>query len=79
MRPWLPDQAHTLAFLAVYAGILALPHTKWRDRLPAKPSFYRYILVLFGLNLLASLGAAPALCFLASLHLEAVADPASPA
>ena len=22
-------QAHTLLFLGVYAGILALPHTKW--------------------------------------------------
>ncbi len=52
-------QAHTLLFLGVYAGILALPHTKWRDRLPAKPSFYRYVLVLFALNLLAGLGAPP--------------------
>ena len=51
-------QAHTLLFLGVYAGILALPHTKWRDRLPAKPSFYRYVLVLFALNLLAGLGEA---------------------
>jgi hypothetical protein len=49
-------QAHTLLFLLVYALILILPHTKWRDRLPAKPSFYRYILVLFILNLLAALG-----------------------
>ena len=52
-------QAHTLLFLGVYAGILALPHTKWRDRLPAKPSFYRYVLVLFALNLLAGLGVPP--------------------
>ena len=61
----------------MYAGILALPHTKWRDRLPAKPSFYRYIAVLFALNALAGLGAwggpsgAPALCFnsaVASCH-----------
>jgi hypothetical protein len=50
-------QAHTLLFLVVYALILALPYTKWRDRLPAKPSFYRYIIVLFGMNLLAALGA----------------------
>ncbi|CAL8462360.1 g1893 [Coccomyxa elongata] len=50
---WL---AHTVLFLMVYALILILPNTKWRDRLPAKPSFYRYILVLFGLNVLAGLG-----------------------
>ncbi|EIE24097.1 hypothetical protein COCSUDRAFT_23261 [Coccomyxa subellipsoidea C-169] len=50
---WL---AHTVLFLLVYALILILPNTKWRDRLPAKPSFYRYILVLFALNVLAGLG-----------------------
>ncbi|KAK9817983.1 hypothetical protein WJX72_005332 [[Myrmecia] bisecta] len=50
---WL---AHTLVFLLVYTGILILPHTKWRDRLPAKPSFYRYVLILFVLNLVAALG-----------------------
>lgn len=43
--------------MVVYALILALPYTKWRDRLPAKPSFYRYIIVLFGMNSLAALGA----------------------
>lgn len=50
-------QAHTLLFLLVYAVILILPYTKWRDRLPAKPSFYRYIVVLVVINLLAALGA----------------------
>ena len=50
-------QAHTFLFLLVYALILILPYTKWRDRLPAKPSFYRYIVVLVGVNLLAALGA----------------------
>ena len=52
-------QAHTLLFLVVYALILILPYTKWRDRLPAKPSFYRYIVVLFTVNLLAALGKLP--------------------
>lgn len=55
-------QAHTVLFLLVYALILILPNTKWRDRLPAKPSFYRYILVLFALNVLAGLGELQALC-----------------
>ena len=49
-------QAHTLLFLLVYALILILPYTKWRDRLPAKPSFYRYIVVLVVVNVLAALG-----------------------
>ena len=50
-----------MLFLLVYALILILPNTKWRDRLPAKPSFYRYILVLFALNVLAGLGELQAL------------------
>ncbi|XP_024387486.1 protein CANDIDATE G-PROTEIN COUPLED RECEPTOR 2 [Physcomitrium patens] len=39
-----------LFFSAVYVIILALPYTRWRDRLPARPSFYRYVTVLFALN-----------------------------
>ncbi len=54
-------QAHTLLFLLVYALILILPYTKWRDRLPAKPSFYRYIVVLVVVNVLAALGERTAL------------------
>ncbi|CAK0752156.1 hypothetical protein CVIRNUC_002124 [Coccomyxa viridis] len=56
-RKWEVWLAHTLLFMVVYALILILPYTKWRDRLPAKPSFYRYIVVLFTVNLLAALGA----------------------
>ncbi|KAK9808438.1 hypothetical protein WJX73_005892 [Symbiochloris irregularis] len=51
---WL---VHNLLFLSVYGGILVLPYTSWRDRLPAKPSFYRYVLVLFVLNAVAAIGA----------------------
>eukprot|EP00898_Chlorokybus_atmophyticus_P003202 jgi/Chlat1/3883/Chrsp26S04163 len=40
---------HSLVFALVYLAILALPHTRWRDRLPARPAFYRYVLVLFSL------------------------------
>ena len=60
-------QAHTLLFMVVYALILILPYTKWRDRLPAKPSFYRYIVVLFTVNLLAALGN---LCSLTLVYLK---------
>ncbi|CAL5227660.1 g10667 [Coccomyxa viridis] len=56
-KKWSVWLAHTLLFLLVYALILILPYTKWRDRLPAKPSFYRYIVVLVVVNVLAALGA----------------------
>jgi len=46
-----------LAFLAVYCGILVLPYTKWRDRLPARPSFYRYVALLAMLNFFGFMGA----------------------
>jgi hypothetical protein len=45
-----------LFFAAVYAVILTLPYTGWRDRLPARPSFYRYVMILFILNGLDGLG-----------------------
>lgn len=45
-----------LFFAAVYAGILTLPYTGWRDRLPARPSFYWYVMILFILNGLDGLG-----------------------
>eukprot|EP00191_Tetraselmis_sp_GSL018_P001508 CAMPEP_0177602218 /NCGR_PEP_ID=MMETSP0419_2-20121207/14736_1 /TAXON_ID=582737 /ORGANISM="Tetraselmis sp., Strain GSL018" /LENGTH=261 /DNA_ID=CAMNT_0019095657 /DNA_START=473 /DNA_END=1258 /DNA_ORIENTATION=+ len=48
---------HSLCFLIVYCGILVLPYTKWRDCLPAKLSFYRYVAVLAMLNLISCLGA----------------------
>mmetsp|Transcript_15989 Transcript_15989/g.44611 ORF Transcript_15989/g.44611 Transcript_15989/m.44611 type:complete len:304 (-) Transcript_15989:306-1217(-) len=48
---------HNLVFLLVYCGILVLPYTKWRDRLPAKPSFYRYVAVLAMMYFLGFLGA----------------------
>lgn len=45
-----------LLFVTVYMIILALPYTRWRDRLPARPSFYRYVLILFILNGLEGFG-----------------------
>lgn len=45
-----------LFFAAVYAVILTLPYTRWRDRLPARPSFYRYVMILFVLNGLEGFG-----------------------
>ncbi|KAK3282570.1 hypothetical protein CYMTET_9700 [Cymbomonas tetramitiformis] len=54
---WMFWGAHTLIYLIIYMCILALPHTRWRDRLPARPSFYRYVLFLVILDFVAFLGA----------------------
>lgn len=48
----------SLLFVGAYLFILILPHTKWRDRLPARPAFYRYIAILFIFNVLAAFGTA---------------------
>ncbi|WZN59971.1 putative membrane protein [Chloropicon roscoffensis] len=42
--------AHHLLYCAVYAFILVLPHTNFRDYLPARPSFYRYVALLCANN-----------------------------
>ncbi|GAQ78512.1 hypothetical protein KFL_000140320 [Klebsormidium nitens] len=50
-RKWSFWMLHALLFLGIYALILVLPHTRWRDRLPARPAFYRYVFVLFLINI----------------------------
>lgn len=47
-----------LLFVAVYLFILILPYTKFRDRLPARPSFYRYVFILFVFHVLSSFSSA---------------------
>ncbi|KAL4184254.1 hypothetical protein AMTRI_Chr10g224650 [Amborella trichopoda] len=42
--------AHRLVLAAVYGFLLFMHHTKWRDRLPARPAFYNYISAMFTLN-----------------------------
>ncbi|CAL1356348.1 unnamed protein product [Linum trigynum] len=44
---------HRLVLTAVYGFILFMYHSKWRERLPARPAFYKYIVIMFGLNALA--------------------------
>lgn len=41
---------HELLLTAVYASILFMYHSKWRERLPARPAFYNYIIIMFCLN-----------------------------
>ncbi|KAK1316457.1 hypothetical protein QJS10_CPA05g00927 [Acorus calamus] len=44
---------HKLVLTVVYGLILSMYHTKWREKLPARPAFYQYIIVMFSLNALA--------------------------
>ncbi|XP_058070393.1 protein CANDIDATE G-PROTEIN COUPLED RECEPTOR 2-like [Magnolia sinica] len=44
---------HKLLLTAVYGFILFMHHTKWRERLPARPAFYNYISMMFIMNAVA--------------------------
>ncbi|KAF8399587.1 hypothetical protein HHK36_015455 [Tetracentron sinense] len=44
---------HKLLLTAVYGFILFMYHSKWRERLPARPAFYNYIAVMFFVNAIA--------------------------
>ncbi|KAI3861794.1 hypothetical protein MKX03_027399 [Papaver bracteatum] len=44
---------HKLLLTTAYGFILYMHHSKWRERLPARPAFYYYILVMCGLNAVA--------------------------
>ncbi|MCO5578389.1 hypothetical protein L7F22_032230 [Adiantum nelumboides] len=55
-KKWTFWLIRSLLFVGAYLFILVLPHTKWRDRLPARPTFYRYVVILFVLNVLSAFG-----------------------
>ncbi|XP_077211375.1 protein CANDIDATE G-PROTEIN COUPLED RECEPTOR 2-like [Tasmannia lanceolata] len=44
---------HKLLLTAVYGIIFFMHHTRWRDKLPARPAFYNYICMMFLLNAIA--------------------------
>ncbi|KAK4273519.1 hypothetical protein QN277_021902 [Acacia crassicarpa] len=44
---------HKLLLTAVYGFILFMYHSRWRERLPARPAFYKYIVIMFILNAIA--------------------------
>lgn len=55
---------HRLLLTAVYGYILFIHYSKWKERLPPRPTFYRYVIVMFAMNVvviaacgLAGLGA----------------------
>ncbi|CAO2837162.1 unnamed protein product [Amaranthus hypochondriacus] len=44
---------HKLVPTAVYGSIIFMYHSSWRERLPARPAYYKYITIMFGVNALA--------------------------
>ncbi|THF99213.1 hypothetical protein TEA_020988 [Camellia sinensis var. sinensis] len=44
---------HKLLLTAVYGFILFIYHSRWRERLPARPTFYNYVIIMFCLNSMA--------------------------
>ncbi|OVA18892.1 Uncharacterized protein family [Macleaya cordata] len=44
---------YKLLLTAAYGSILFIHHSKWREKLPARPAFYKYISVMFCLNAIA--------------------------
>ncbi|CAN6582050.1 unnamed protein product [Malus baccata var. baccata] len=44
---------HRLVITAIYGFILFMYHSKWRERLPARPAFYKYTAIMFTLNVLS--------------------------
>ncbi|XP_031491359.1 protein CANDIDATE G-PROTEIN COUPLED RECEPTOR 2-like [Nymphaea colorata] len=47
---WILWVFHRLLLTSVYAMVFFMHHTKWRDRLPARPAFYNYTGVMLFLN-----------------------------
>ncbi|KAK8589743.1 hypothetical protein V6N13_088561 [Hibiscus sabdariffa] len=44
---------HRLVLTAIYGSILFMYHSKRRERLPARPAFYKYVAIMFILNAIA--------------------------
>lgn len=44
---------HKVLLTVVYGVILFMYHSRWRERLPARPAFYKYVTVMFIFNAIA--------------------------
>ncbi|KAM1549530.1 hypothetical protein ACFX15_010092 [Malus domestica] len=49
---WALWVVHRLVITAIYGFILFMYHSRWRERLPARPAFYKYTAIMFTLNVL---------------------------
>lgn len=50
---WSLWVVHMLVLTAVYGCILCMYHSRWRETLPARPAFYRYVIIMFIMNAIA--------------------------
>ncbi|WOK91639.1 hypothetical protein Cni_G00330 [Canna indica] len=53
---WVLWIFHKLLLTAVYGFIFFMHHSKWRERLPARPAFYNYVSAMLLLNTMSLLG-----------------------
>ncbi|KAK9043559.1 hypothetical protein V6N11_071895 [Hibiscus sabdariffa] len=44
---------HRLVLTSIYGLLLFMYKSKWRERLPARPAFYKYVAIMFILNAVA--------------------------
>ncbi|GAB2277540.1 Cullin-associated NEDD8-dissociated protein 2 [Dionaea muscipula] len=44
---------HRLLLTAIYGLILFMYHSKWRERLPARPAFHKYVVIMFIIHVVA--------------------------
>ncbi|XAR52523.1 hypothetical protein NMG60_11020650 [Bertholletia excelsa] len=44
---------HKLLLTGVYGFILFIYHSRWRERLPARPAYHNYVVIMFCLNAIA--------------------------
>uniref|UniRef100_A0A2P2KYJ2 Uncharacterized protein MANES_14G085000 n=1 Tax=Rhizophora mucronata TaxID=61149 RepID=A0A2P2KYJ2_RHIMU len=47
---------HKLLLTAVYGYVLFVHFSKWREKLPPKPAFYNYVIVMFIIHAVALFG-----------------------
>ncbi|URE24407.1 putative membrane protein [Musa troglodytarum] len=47
---------HKMLLTAVYGFIFFMHHSKWRERLPARPAFYKYVCAMLLLNTMSLFG-----------------------
>lgn len=54
---WSFWMLHSLAAVICYGALMIMPFTGWRDLLPAKASFYRYVFCMLFLYITMAVGA----------------------
>ncbi|XP_074320895.1 protein CANDIDATE G-PROTEIN COUPLED RECEPTOR 2-like [Silene latifolia] len=50
---WGLWMVHKLVIITAYGFVLFMYHSKWRERLPARPAYYKYITIMCSVDVLA--------------------------